>query len=187
MNTNCRSRVPASPPKNAETSLNSWPARAFQKLLYHLPNTPGDGTAGHLDVTLNHGQAFFLLLLQESGTSYTDGTPPDPFLDEFSVFKTMKLKLTLDGKAVLGIKDKEALGSYEKFSFTPPIPLINSPPYAAVIWFQGIATFLPDLSPGKHVLRLVEATTQPAFGYLFAYDNTWNITVKKPAHGGGCH
>src|ERR1039458_584794 len=29
-------------------------------VLLPIPNTPGDGTAGHLDVTLNHGQAFFL-------------------------------------------------------------------------------------------------------------------------------
>ena len=153
-------------------------------VLMPLPNAPGDGTPASIDVTADAGQSFLLPLFGLLGNSYTDGTPPDPFVD-FSVFNTMKLKLTLDGKAVLGIK--EALGSYEKFSFTPPIPLINSPPYAAVIWFQGIATFLPDLSPGKHVLRLVEATTQPAFGYLFAYDNTWNITVKNPAHGGGCH
>ena len=40
-----------------------------------LPNTPGDGTPGHLDVTLSAGQGFVLPLWALLGTDYTDGTP----------------------------------------------------------------------------------------------------------------
>src|SRR5438876_551695 len=41
-------------------------------VLLPIPPTPGDGTPGHQDVTINSGRAFFLPLLQEVGTSYTD-------------------------------------------------------------------------------------------------------------------
>jgi hypothetical protein len=46
-------------------------------VLFPIPNTPGDGTPGHLDVTLNAGQAFVLPLWGFLGTDYTDATPPD--------------------------------------------------------------------------------------------------------------
>ncbi len=50
-------------------------------VLMPIPNTPGDGTPGHIDVTLDAGQAFVLPLWAFLGTDYTDGTPPDPLLD----------------------------------------------------------------------------------------------------------
>ena len=43
-----------------------------------VPNTPGDDTPGRAAVTLNARQSFFLPLFTLFGTSYTDGTPPDP-------------------------------------------------------------------------------------------------------------
>src|SRR5438105_2270864 len=46
-------------------------------VLMPIPNTPGDGTPGSVDVTLNSGESFFLPLWGLFGTSYTDGTPPD--------------------------------------------------------------------------------------------------------------
>jgi hypothetical protein len=44
-------------------------------VLMPIPNTPGDGTPGHVDVTLNAGQAFVLPIWGLLGTDYTNGNP----------------------------------------------------------------------------------------------------------------
>src|SRR5438045_8732215 len=46
-------------------------------VLMPIPNTPGYGTPGHLDVTLNARQAFVLPLGAELGSGDPDGNPPD--------------------------------------------------------------------------------------------------------------
>jgi len=104
--------------------------------LMPLPNAPGDGTPASIDVTLKAGEPFFLPLIGLLGTSYTDGTPPDPFVDR-KVFgkKNLKLKLKLDGKTIL--EEDDALDFYTEFSFDPPIPL-NSPPLDSIIYSQGV-------------------------------------------------
>lgn len=49
------------------------------------PNTPGDGTPGHQDVTLEAGQSWLMPLWTLRGTDYTDGTPPN-FGGDYSEF-----------------------------------------------------------------------------------------------------
>ena len=147
-------------------------------VLLAIPSTPGDGTPGSLDLTLKADQAFMLPLWGQLGTSYTDGTPPDPFID-VNVFKTLQLKLTIDGVTI--VDGHNLMRHYSQFLFRPPIS-INSPPYQAIIWFQGVGIFHEPLKAGKHVIKLDVKNTQdlpPNFGGgVVEYHNTWNVTVK---------
>jgi hypothetical protein len=146
-------------------------------VLMPLPNASGDGTPAHLDVTLNSGQAFTLPLFFLLGTSYTDGTPPDPMVDA-SFFQTLNLTLEIDGATV--VNGSNVMDYYSQFSFAPPIPL-NFPPIDSVIWCQDVAIVHTPLSVGTHTLKLDLKSTQPlppGFGGGFPeYHNTWAITV----------
>lgn len=146
-------------------------------VLLPIPNTPGDGTPGHLDVKLNRGQAFFLPLLAESGTSYTDGTPPDPFLSK-SYFTSFNVTLRIDGVVVVDNRNK--MDYFTQFNFAPPVPL-GFGNLDSIIWFQGFNIAHTPLSVGKHTIRLDEKAGQPLppnFGGLtLEYHNTWTITV----------
>ena len=144
-------------------------------VLMPFPNTPGDGTPGHIDVTLNAGQAFVLPLWVELGTDYTDGTPPDPLLD-ISIFQTLNITFQIDGRTV--INQSNVLKFYSEFFFNPPIPITGFPPVNSIIWFQGIGIVHPPLSVGTHTLKLDAVNTQPAFGGFFEYHNTWTVTVQ---------
>ena len=143
-----------------------------------IPQTPGDGTPGAQDVTLKDGQPWMLPLWVLQGTSYTDGTPPDPFVG-LSIFKTLAITFTIDGRTV--VNTRNVMDYFSKFRFVPPIP-INSPPTDAVIWFEGIGMLHDPLSPGKHTLKLDVKNTEPlpaGFGGGFVeFHNTWNVTVK---------
>jgi hypothetical protein len=141
--------------------------------LMPLPNASGDGTPASIAVTLKAGQGFFLPLIDLLGTSYTDGTPPDPFVDS-KVFgkKNLKLKLTLDGKTILD--ENDALDFYTQFSFDPPLD--------SIIYSQGIGILHTPLSPGKHVLKLDVKLPVPAFGITIEYHNTFNVTVQPRRH-----
>jgi hypothetical protein len=141
--------------------------------LLPLPNAPGDGTPGSIDITLRGGQSFFLPLFGLLGTSYTNGSAPDPLVD-LSIFKTLAIRFTIDGKTV--IDSKNVLDYYSQSTFVPPIPL-NSGGIDSVIYFQGIGFLGEPLSPGKHVLKLDVKNTKPAFGVIVEYHNTFNITV----------
>jgi hypothetical protein len=144
-----------------------------------VPSAPGDGTPGTQDVTLNAGQSWMLPLWVLQGTSYTDGTPPDPFVD-VSIFKTLAIKFTIDGKTVVSARN--VMDYFSKFRFISPIP-INSPPTDSVIWFEGVGVLHEALSPGKHTLKLDVKNTQllpPGFGGgVVEFHNTWNVTVKR--------
>jgi hypothetical protein len=144
-------------------------------VLMPIPNTPGDGTPGHLDVTLNAGQAFVLPLWALLGTDYTDGTPPDPLLD-VSVFETLDITFQIDGVTV--IDKANVLNFYSAFFFNPPIPIIGFPPVNSIIWFQGIGVVHHPLSVRTHTFQLDAVNTQPAFGGIFEYHNTWTVTVQ---------
>ena len=150
-------------------------------VLLPIPNTPGDGTAGHVDVTLNHRQSFTLPLLFLLGTSYTDGTPPDPFVSK-DFFKTLQLTLKIDGVTVMN--DRNKMEFFSKFYFQPPVP-INSAPTDSVIWCEDIGYRHGPLSPGTHTIKLDVKSTQalpPNFGGGFLeFHNTWTVTVK-PGH-----
>lgn len=142
------------------------------------PDAPGDGTPGSIDVTLGSGEGFTLPFFVELGTSYRDGTPPDPFFP-LSLFTTLDIKFTIDGKTL--ITKHNVLDYYSKFDFDPAIPY-DDPVVKAVIWYQGVALLQNPLPPGKHVLKLDEKNQQPAFGgAILEYHNTWNVTVK-PGH-----
>src|SRR5207248_3332628 len=91
-------------------------------VLLPIPNTPGDGTPGHLDVTLNSGQAFVLPLWAFLGTNYTDNRPVDPLLDP-SVFQTLNITFKIDGVTV--IDQSNVLDFYSEFYLNPPIPIVG--------------------------------------------------------------
>jgi hypothetical protein len=150
-------------------------------VLMPLPNAPGDGTPASINVTLKAGQPFFLPLIALNGTSYTDGTPSDPYTDFSKLFsKNQKIKMKLDGKAV--IDDDNEKDFFSQFVFDPPIPFL-SPPVDAFIWSAGLGVLHPPLSPGKHTIKLDEKLEVPGsvFGVPFTveYHNTFNLTVQK--------
>lgn len=146
-------------------------------VLIPLPNAAGDGTPAELGVTLHSGQGFALPLLFLLGTSYTDGTPPDPLVSA-NLFQTLNLNLQIDGVTVLS--GGNAMRYYSQFLFAPPIP-INSPPIDSVIWCEDIAILHTPLPVGTHTIKLDLNTTQPLppnFGGGFLeFHNTWTVTV----------
>jgi hypothetical protein len=144
-------------------------------VLMPLPNAPADGTPGSVDVTLNNGQSFMLPLWALLGTSYTDGTPPDPTVD-VSVFRTLDITFKIDGVTV--IDNDNVMNYYTGFSFDPAFPL-DFPPVNAFIWFEGIGLTHTPLTRGKHTMTLDAKNTEPVFGtFIFEYHNTWNLTVQ---------
>jgi hypothetical protein len=146
-------------------------------VLMPLPNVPGDGTPGHLDLTFKRGQGFVLPLLDLLGTSYTDGTPPDPLVN-VSFFKTLQLTLKIDGVTV--VNNRNLMDVYSQFYFKPPVTF-DSPPTAAVIWCEAIGIVHGPLSVGTHQIKLDAKSTQalpPNFGGgILEYHNTWTVTV----------
>ncbi|HZQ47352.1 MAG TPA: hypothetical protein VFC07_10100 [Verrucomicrobiae bacterium] len=146
-------------------------------VLMPIPNAAGDGTPAQQAVTLNHGQAFFMPLLYELGTSYTDGTPSDPFLDR-SYFTSFSVSLQIDGVPV--INNSNAMDYFTQFSFAPPVPL-EFANIDSLIWYQGFNVAHAPLSVGKHTIQLDEKAGQalpPNFGsLLLEYHNTWTVTV----------
>ena len=161
--------------QNVPTDSNGNAVVNNHVVLLPLPNTPGDGTPGHLDVTLNAEQGFVLPLWVLLGTDYTDGTPPDPLVD-LSIFRTLNITFKIDGKTV--IDNSNVLSFYTQFFFNPPIPITGFPPVNSIIWFQGIAIVYHPLSVGTHTLQLDAVNTQPAFGGFFEYHNTWTVAVQ---------
>jgi hypothetical protein len=138
------------------------------------PQAPGDGTPGSIDVTLGTGEGFTIPFFVELGTSYRNGTPPDPF-EALSLFTTLDIKFTIDGKTV--ITSDNVLEYYSQFAFNPAIPYDDAV-VQAVIWYQGVALLHNPLPPGKHVLTLDEKNAEPGFGGILEYHNTWNVTVQ---------
>ena len=139
-----------------------------------VPPTSGNGTPGTQAVTLGTGEGFMLPLFGELGTSYRDGTPPDPF-EPISIFTTLDIDFSIDGKQV--ISTDNVLRYFSKFNFNPPIP-IDHPVIEGIIWLEGVGILQSPLSPGQHVLKLDEKNNEPGFGGILEYHNTWNITVK---------
>lgn len=139
------------------------------------PDAPGDGTPASIDVTLGAGEAFTLPFFVELGTSYRDGTPPDAF-EPLSLFTTLDIKFTIDGKTL--ITTDNVLQYFSKFTFAPAIPY-DDPVVQGIIWYEGVALLQNPLPPGKHVLTLDEKNTEPGFGGILEYHNTWNVTVQR--------
>jgi hypothetical protein len=143
-------------------------------VLFPIPLAPGDGTPAHLDVTLSAGQSFVLPLWAVLGTSYTDGTPPDPFVSD-SVFQTLDISFTIDGVTVLD--GSNVMNYYSKEPMDPIIPIFDFPPYKAIIWMQSVGITHAPLRPGKHTFSLHAVNTQPFFLGISDYNNTWTVTV----------
>jgi len=142
-------------------------------VLLPIPPTPGDGTPGSAAVTLGRRESFTLELWGLVGTTYSDGTPPDPF-EPVSIFETLDIRVSLDGVDI--ITQDNVLDFFARFALEPPIPL-DEPPLAAAIWYESVGLFQPHLPPGTHTLELYAVNTEPAFGGFFEYDNTWTLTV----------
>lgn len=138
------------------------------------PQTPGDGTPGSIDVTLGAGEGFTIPFFVELGTSYRNGNPPDPF-EALSLFTTLDIKFTIDGKTLI-TKDN-VLEYFSQFTFSPAIPYDDAV-VQAVIWYQGVALLMNPLPPGEHVLTLDEKNAEPGFAGILEYHNTWNVTVE---------
>ncbi len=147
-------------------------------VLLAVPSTPGDGTAGSLDVKLLPGQAFVLPFWGLLGTSYNDGTPNDAFVS-LDYFQTLNVNVSLDGVTI--VSEKNLMDYYYEFAFTPPIPL-QVANMNGIIWAQGIGFAHGPLTPGQHVLTLDAANTMPLppnfGGGIVTWHNTWHITVK---------
>ena len=143
-------------------------------VLMAQPAAAGDGTPASVDVTLKTGQSFVLPLWVLLGTSYDNGTPPDPF-EPVSIFQTLEITFTIDGETV--VDSSNAMDYYSQFSFAPPVPLSFSP-INGIVWFEGVGIVHHPLTPGKHTFKLHAKNTQLAFGSIFEYNNTWNVTVK---------
>lgn len=147
-------------------------------VLMPLPNAPGDGTPGSIDVTLDAGQAFVLPLWSAYGFSYSDGTPDDPLVP-LDVFKTLDLKFTIDGKTVI---DHTNLMDYYSQTLYDPGLALSFLPGDSVIESQCIGLTHAPLSPGRHTMTLDAVNTQalpPQYGGGFSeYHNTWDVTVK---------
>jgi hypothetical protein len=145
-------------------------------VLFPLPAAVGDGTPAHLDVTLSPGQSFVLPLWALLGTSYTDGTPPDPFVPE-SVFQTLDISFTINGVTV--INGSDVMNYYSKDTLDPAISIVGFPPVDSIIWMESVGITHAPLTPGKHTFALHAVNTQPAFGFFFSeYNNTWTVTVR---------
>jgi hypothetical protein len=142
-------------------------------VLMPVPFTDGDGTPGVADVTLKSGQSFMLPFFAEYGTSYRDSTPPDPF-EPLSLFETLDIQFSVDGVPL--VTTSNVMSYFSKFTFDPEIP-IDDTFFKAVIWFEGVGVLHTPLTPGQHVLKLDEKNTEPGFGGLLEYHNTWNVTV----------
>ncbi len=143
-------------------------------VLLPIPQTAGDGTPGSVDVTLDRFEPFTVQLWALFGTSYDDGTPPDPF-EPVSIFETLHITVRLDGMAI--ITADNALDHFTQFAFSPPIAFAQ-PPFESLIWYQGIGLVHGPLGPGQHTLELDAVNTEPAFGNYYEYHNTWRLTVE---------
>jgi len=149
-------------------------------VLMGLPNAPGDGTPGTLDVTLSPGQPFMLPLWNVLGTSYDNGTPDDPAIPS-SVFRTLAFTFKIDGVTVLN--GDNLMNYYSQFQFTPAIPLpAGFSPYLAIIWLQGIGLVHTPLAVGNHTFSLDVKNTQlvhdgQGFSYTYEFHNTWHVRV----------
>ena len=134
----------------------------------------GSGTAkdpavfqGHLDVTLEPGNAFVLPVAVWTGWSYADGSI-DAQLAPSVFYGTVKL----DGRRI-------ELSYFKPVYFHPPIPLPPESGGIATIYAQGLGFVHEPLSVGTHTLTLVSGMTYPAPDYSYGarYENTWTITV----------
>jgi hypothetical protein len=140
-----------------------------------IPDAPGDGTPGTIDVTLFNNQSFLLPLFGVFGTSYSDGTPPDPF-EPVSIFETLDIQFAIDGVPL--VTTDNVMDYFFKYELNPPIPY-DYPPLSAVIWGEEISVFHKPLARGKHTFTLDVLNTEPAFGGFSEWHNTWNVTVKR--------
>src|SRR5262245_61166686 len=145
-------------------------------VLFPLPDATGDGTPAHLDVTLSPGQSFVLPLWALLGTSYSDGTPPDPFVPD-SVFQTLDISFTIDGVTV--VNGSNVMNYYSKVTFEPAIAIVGFSPVDSIILMQSVGITYAPLTPGTHTFVLHAVNTQAVFGGFFSeYNNTWTVTVQ---------
>ena len=146
-------------------------------VLMPIPFTPGDGTPGHQDVTLKPGQAWVLPFWGLIGTSYSDGTPPDPVVGQ-DMFRTLDISFQIDGQTVIGTQN--LMEHFCAAPFNPPVPF-NLPPIAALIWMEDIGVVHTPFSVGTHTLKLDVKNTIPLppnfGGGIVEYHNTWTVTV----------
>ena len=141
-----------------------------------IPQTPGDGTPGHLNVTLSSGEAFVLPVEGVIGFEYADGSFDPP--EDINLFKTLDVTVKVDGVVV--INGQNVMAYYSEADWDPPLEI---PEWGISFAFQqGIGMVHQPLSVGKHVITLDVSNTQefsPAYGGGFIeYHNSWNITVK---------
>lgn len=152
-------------------------------VLMPIPPTPGDGTPGQQDVTLEAGQSWVLPLWTLLGTDYTDGTPPDPFVD-VSLFATLDISFKIDGRTV--VNHKNVLDYFAKGRFRPPVSLpADYAPLADIIWLEDIGVVREPFSVGTHTIQLDVKNTialPPNFGGGFGeFHNTWAVKVLRHA------
>jgi hypothetical protein len=129
---------------------------------------------GTVYVTLNANQPFVLQLFTYYGNSYWDGSPNDGFCD-LSIFKTLQLKLTVDGVQVMD--GTNALQYFSQTFLDPPVPITDPGPFSSYVWIQDVGALFPPFSAGMHNISLDVKATVPCFGFLFESHHTWYLTV----------
>ena len=150
---------------------------AEDAVLLPFPDTPGDGTPGHLEATLRAGQSWVLPLRVMVGSSYSDGTATDEFLPQTHL-ESLDISFEIDGRKV--VSRSNVMDYYSQSTFAPPIPF-DAAPVKALIWMQVIGVVHGPLEIGPHKLKLDVKDTRPlppAFaGGLMNFHNTWSINV----------
>jgi hypothetical protein len=150
---------------------------AEHAVLLPFPDTAGDGTPGHLEVTLRAGQSWVLPLRVMVGSSYSDGTAADEFLPK-THFESLDISFEIDGRKV--VSPSNVMDYYSQSTFAPPIPF-DAAPVKALIWMQVIGVVHGPLEIGAHKLKLDVKDTRPlppAFGGgAMRFHNTWSINV----------
>lgn len=173
----------------------------MQMMPIPAPGDPVSGTGtpadpflfrGKVEITLAPGTPFVLPEFAWIGERYKGHpTVPDdlPFAND-TLLRDVHPWLTIDGNLVMSDANKAAF--YIPPTLFEPIVVYPKPTSydsVAAVFFQGCAVVGLPLSPGVHVIKLYEpyiihpgdyAALPDGFGQI--YDNTWIVTVKRPAH-----
>ena len=149
--------------------------------------TPNDPAVlvGQLEITLPPGTPFVLPEFSWVGELYEDGSV-DPPMDNDVALNAASINLTIDGKTVISDANKAAF-YVPPTDFDPIVEYSEPTDYGSVgdVFYQGVAFVSLPLTPGVHVIHLVEPIILEPGDYVglpdglgVVYDNTWIVTVK---------
>ncbi len=152
--------------------------------------TPEDPAilVGQLEITLPPGTPFVLPEYAWIRERYEGWplVPDDPVMSDEVALAAGHPTLTIDGRTVMTDANKAAF--YVPATDFDPIVVYPAPSSygsVAAVSYQGVTVVVPPLTPGTHVIHLLEPLIFEAGAYAglpaglgLVYDNTWIITVK---------